>query len=445
MFIYPSLLSHIHGNDFYKTRSKTKFHIKDVLNNYWEDFVDTLSNLNIRDVVFQEVDKVRKCRTIALGYTQFDCPHCDNFVIVPHTCKSRFCSSCGSLYTKKRVINSKSKLLNVKHRHIVFTIPNSLRNIFRKNRSLLNLLYDSVNETITWIFNPSSFHNRESKKPVNQRVKTIKRVLKDSCLVPGYICVLHTYGRDLKWNPHIHMLISEGGLSNVSFKFKKISHFNYQSLRKTFQKILLDKLYNHFGKSFYQTKCKLYKKHNNGFYVYAHPKQFDDIQKGIEYVLRYSSKPAMAESRITNIDFDNDVISYWYDDHTTGKRIEVNEHPFTFLSKLILHIPDKNFKMIRYYGLYASKNHRYQEHINKMFKLETIKTLKQQSYWRYSLISSFNVDPIMCECGHIMVKTYACIPINESEDEWYEIIYNEQKTKFSINWEHHLRYNPTSY
>lgn len=98
------LNSYINGI-FYKNLSKTKFHIKDVLDSYFDSFVSDLPHLKIRDVVHDEVQKVRLCRTIALGYTMFDCPNCNNYVIVPHTCKSRFCSSCGNKYVNTRVMS----------------------------------------------------------------------------------------------------------------------------------------------------------------------------------------------------------------------------------------------------------------------------------------------------------------------------------------------------
>lgn len=444
MAICYSMLSHVQGETYYKNRSKTKYHIKDILNNYWDPFIENFSHLNIRDVVFKEVEKVRKCRTIDLGYTMYECSHCDNYIIVPHTCKSRFCSSCGSKYVKTRVLNSKHKFMNVKHRHIVFTIPESIRNIFLNDRDALNDLFDSVNETFTWMFNPVSYQNKEKKKDVKDRVKTITRINKDSCLVPGFICVLHTYGRDLKWNPHIHVLISEGGLTNQTMNYKAIKHFNYKTLRKTFQKILLDKLQKRIGRSFYTIKCKLYQIHNNGFYVYAHPKQFNDIQKGIEYVMRYSGKPAMAESRIINIDYDKDTITYWYDDHKTGKRITITEHVYKFIAKLIRHIPDEQFKTIRYYGLYSAKNHKYQGYFSRLYKLEKIRELKTRNNWRHNLMDCFNYDPITCECGHIMNKTYSYIPIQGSEDEWHEIKYSKEPWKES-NWEHFKKYSPSSY
>lgn len=430
---------------YYQSRSNNKLHIKNILNDYWDSFLKQFPLLHIRDVIHSEVKKVRLCRTIALGYTRFECPNCNNYSIVPHTCKSRFCSSCGNRYVNSRVIHSKKRFMKIKHRHIVFTIPEELRNLFLIDRSRLNLLFDSVSETFNWIFNPSSFQNKQRRKPIHKRNKKISRVNKDSCLVPGFIGVLHTYGRDLKWNPHIHVLITEGGLTNKTMKFKPYSHFNYLSLRKTFQKILLDKLYKIIGSSFYFLKCKLYKEKKNGFYVYAHPRQFSDIQKGTEYIMRYSGKPAMAESRIVDIHYDTDMITYWYDDHKTDTRVIVTEHIFEFIAKIIRHIPDKHFKTIRYYGIYSLKNHRYTDFFVKLHKYEEINKLKKRNNWRYNLIDHFQYDPILCECGHIMKKVYMYIPMNESEDKWYEIKFGPPVPFKKANWQHFTKYCPTKY
>lgn len=148
---------------YYKYRANNKLHIKNILNDYWDSFLKQFPHLQIRDVVHSEVRKVRLCRTIALGYTRFDCPNCNNYSIVPHTCKSRFCSSCGNKYVNTRVIHSKKKLMKIKHRHIVFTIPEVLRNLFLVDRSRLRLFFDSVSETFNWMFNPTSYQNKKKE------------------------------------------------------------------------------------------------------------------------------------------------------------------------------------------------------------------------------------------------------------------------------------------
>lgn len=94
------------------------------------------------------------------------------------------------------------------------------------------------------------------------------------------ILCLSSYGRDIKWNPHIHILIAEMKLSNN--KIQDWSYFNYDALSKRFMKILLDLLYEDIGKSFYKVKCDMYKKYPNVFYVYAEKKKFKNIKSYIE-------------------------------------------------------------------------------------------------------------------------------------------------------------------
>ena len=64
---------------------------------------------------------------------------------------------------------------------------------------------------------------------------------KSKNFVPGVVCVLHTFGRPLEWNPHIHCLITEGGFSDDGF-WRNVKHFNYTYLRKAFQTALLNEL-----------------------------------------------------------------------------------------------------------------------------------------------------------------------------------------------------------
>lgn len=412
------LNQYVKGQTFYKFASKCKIHITDIFNDYWDLFLETYPHLNIRDVVFKEVDKVRKCRTIALGYTMYTCPVCNQYTIVPHTCKSRFCSSCGVQYAKDRTLEASKRCMKTKHRHLTFTIPEELRPYFQNDRTMLEFLFSAVNETITYVF---------TKMNKTQRI------------TPGFISVLHTYGRDLKWNPHIHTLITEGGITKKSKTFRKITHFHYELYRKTFQRILLDKMYQHLGKSFYRMKTKMYYTHNNGFYVRAPELQFKSMEDGIRYIVRYTGKPVMAESRI--IKLENDYITYWYQDHKTGKRVEVTEHVFQFIAKIIKHIPNENFKMVRYYGIYAAKNHQFRPFFQRIFRNERIQQLKNQRLWRYSLMSTFHVDPLRCECGAVMMKEYSYFPYGKNGESYREKYWKRPKKELS-NWEHFTGYQP---
>ena len=102
---------------------------------------------------------------------------------------------------------------------------------------------------------------------------------------PGFIMVLHTFGRDLKWNPHIHCLISEGGYSDNAF-WRKTHHFNYTYLRNAFRTALLNELEAKIGPSFKKVKARCYREHKDGFYVYAKPNNCDP-KTAIKYIGRY--------------------------------------------------------------------------------------------------------------------------------------------------------------
>ena len=143
--------------DFYKYKDKVNnrkvvFSIKQIFKDWWNKFLDTFPNFNIRDVVFSNVERMLKCKTWDLGFAIFSCPNCGKEKIVPHTCKSRMCSSCGNKYNKQRETSIFTKLFRYKHRHVVFTIAEELRPFFRQDRRRFQYLFDASSITIKyWI------------------------------------------------------------------------------------------------------------------------------------------------------------------------------------------------------------------------------------------------------------------------------------------------------
>ncbi len=369
---------------YFKDRT-IKYRLKDIFDDNWDNFIKDNPNLKIRDVVFKEVDKMRSCRTSELGYSVYECPDCGELKFSYHTCKSRFCPSCGNKYVKKRADAILQKCYNCKHRHIVFTISDYLWDIFRKNRKLLDLLFQAVSQTILSWF-------KEKYKKENY--------------IPGIIAVLHTYGRDMKWNTHIHTIVTEGAMGNSNI-FKKFEYISFNALRKRFQKILLDLLEKELGKQNFKTlKNFIYKKSDNGFYVYAEQKKNkkQSTKDMVEYVVRYSGKPAMAESRI--IDYDGTYITFWYQRHEDNKIVKEKIHVYDFFKRLIIHIPEENFKTVRYYGIY-SKKHKFHDKMIMLMKSHTKELRKKLSTWRMMILKDFDTDPLTCpKCGNLMLWQY---------------------------------------
>ena len=335
-------------------------------------------DLKPRPVVMENIEKVINCGDPSYGGAMYICTHCKNWKFVPFRCHSRFCPTCGNKYAMERTTSMSFKLVNVNHRHCVFTIDENLRDFFLNDRSLLNCLFHAVNSVISRMF----FQMNKSKN-----------------FTPGFIMVLHTFGRDLKWNPHIHCLISEGGFSDDGF-WRHVKYFNYNFLRTAFRTALLNEMETIIGPSFKNVKSRCYREHKQGFYIYAKP-NLCDPKNVIKYIGRYLGRPVIATSRIDN--YDGDTVTFHYNRHEDNKYIEETLPAIDFIKRLIRHIPEKHFKMIRYGGLYA----RHREIDKTLFR--AISKNKHRIYrnfnqWRTAILLSFGYDPLECpDCKHKMV------------------------------------------
>ena len=334
--------------------------------------------LHPRPAVIENVNKMIHCGDSSHGGAMYGRPHCGNLKFVPFRCKSRFCPSCGNKYNQLRSFHMSCKLVSCVHRHCVFTIPAELRVYFLEDRTLLDCLFHSVRDVVLRMFS---------------------KMNKTENFTPGLICILHTFGRDLKWNPHIHDLISEGGAGNIT-PWRPVKHFDYSFLRNAFRKVLLERLTSRIGPTFRKVKNEMYTKHADGFYVRAKPNLCTpDIT--IKYISRYLGRPVIATSRIDTYDGKN--VTFHYTRHEDNKTVTETIPALNFIQKLIVHIPEKHFKMLRYYGIYA-KHHKQEKKLRKCISAEKQRFLRSIQDWRQSILLSFGYDPLCCsECGTSML------------------------------------------
>lgn len=359
--------------------------LQEIFTDYYEEIKYTL---HPRNTEMENIDKMINCGDPSFGGAMYGCPHCGKLKFVPFRCHSRFCPTCGNKYAMERTTNMSFKLLRVSHRHCVFTIDENLRDYFLQDRSLLNCLFHSVNRVISRMF----FQMNKSRN-----------------FTPGFIMVLHTFGRDLKWNPHIHCLISEGGYSDDGF-WRNVNHFHYAYLRNAFRTALLNELESKIGPSFKKVKAKCYAKHKHGFYVYAKPNKCDP-NTVLKYIGRYLGRPVIATSRIDK--YDGDMVTFHYNRHEDNKYMEETIPAMEFIQRLIRHIPEKHFKMIRYGGLYA--RHRDMDtKLNRAIAKEKHPIFRSFNQWRNAILLSFGYDPLECpDCSHKM--------------KFLELYYNHQR------------------
>ena len=373
--------------------------IAQIFDDHWNSTY--LANKHIIDLyrpnADKEIHKIIDCYNKNLGCSLYECPNCHDIVFIGHTCKSRFCSSCGYKYKSHRVESVLQTAYNCPHRQIVFTIPSKLRSyFFFPFEDRINILFQAVRDTIYSILNVSF---KKNKKGI------LKKYTSKIKFTPGFFAFLHTFGRDLKWNPHIHILIAELKLGdNGSWKFWKF--FDYDALSKRFQKILLTLLSKHLGKSFSKLKNDLFRSYPNGFYVYAEPKKFKDFKSGVEYVTRYCGRVPISENRIVN--YDGHTVTFSYIDHKDNNYHEMSLSASEFILTLLRHLLPSQFKIIRYYGFYKKK-HLLHPKMVPLIKPHSRIFRKSLLKYQASILLSFHRDPYNCPKCDTKMNFVLCI------------------------------------
>lgn len=370
--------------------------IASIFEDHWLSYYSKYKNSIdlLRPNADKEVHKIIDCSNHNLGFSVYCCPKCDEIIFSHHTCKGKLCSSCGIKSQKIKTQNILEKCINVKHRHITFTIPSSLCHWFFNILSSTDIMFLSVSDTLY------SIVNGKVKKKVKSKYKWK--------WTPGFFAFLHTFGRPLNFNVHIHVIIAEYVVDKFK-NLKKFNHFNYDALSKRFMKILLDRMQDYFGKErFKETKNEMFLKYKNGFYVNnkleADGYKFNSIEELIRYLTRYCSRPAMAESRIINYDGEN--VTFYYSDHTNEEYHEETNSAYEFITKLLRHLLPQNFKSIRSYGFY-NKSSKLCDNIVYVISREKIRIKRELLKWKNLIITSFNRIPIMCPfCGELMEATF---------------------------------------
>jgi len=295
------------------------------------------------------------CHTSKKGmhYYSCDAADCGSVQVQYHSCGNRHCPNCGHHKREAWVEKQLSDLLATSYYHIVFTLPHELNSTIMGNRTVMfKLLFDSSAYTLSEL----------SKDP-----KYLGATL-------GITSILHTWGQDLSFHPHIHCIVSGGGIGKDGtwVKEKRSNH------RFLFPQAILQKIYKAYylkslNKLIKQGKLKIedkdaldktiesigYKKWN----VYAKA-PFGGPEQVIKYLGRYTHKVAITTSRIKCVS--NKEISFEYRDYANANELKnmtlSNEE---FIRRYEQHILPKGFVKIRYYGYL--KNYKKQERLDQLF------------------------------------------------------------------------------
>jgi hypothetical protein len=279
---------------------------------------------------------IERCRTAALGGHLHVCEQCGYSAPVYNSCRNRHCPTCQNLEQHRWLERRRERILPVPYFHVVFTLPAELRPLVMAYReALYTLLFQAASETLL----------------------TLARDSKRLGATPAITMVLHTWTRDLRFHPHVHAIVSAGGLRagepsqwvrgrpRYLFPVKVMAKL----IRRLFRTALLHAIET--GVVSVPSECAATLERalfDKRWVVYAKP-PFGGAEQVFAYLGRYTHRVGISNSRILRSDAEGVTFTTKHGGTCTLSQVE-------FLRRLLRHVLPKGFHKIRHYGL-ASASH----------------------------------------------------------------------------------------
>lgn len=306
------------------------------------------------------MSSIEACRTSALGGHIDKCDDCGHTRISYNSCRNRHCPKCQSLAREQWIESRKDDLLSVPYFHIVFTLPSELSAIALRNQKVVyKILFKAASETLLEL----------ASDPKYLGVQT------------GITALLHTWGQNLMFHPHLHCIVPSGGLStdgNRWISSKKKFFIPVRVLSKKFkgkfiaylQRSYFNKELRFMGEIEELSKADVFLLLMEGlrqkdWVVYCKP-PFRSAEYVLHYLGRYTHKVAISNNRIVSCE--NGFVTYKWRDYRDKNKEKLMTVPYEeFIRRFLMHILPDKFVKIRHFGILGNRN--------KKTKLENCKRL----------------------------------------------------------------------
>ena len=333
---------------------------------------------------YKAANAILRCRTAVLGGHSDRCS-CGYTRISYNSCRNRSCPKCGSLKKEAWIEGRLCNIVDVRHFHAVFTVPSAFNALALANKEVFyNLLFKVSTET----------------------VKVLAADKKHLGALPGMTAVLHTWGKNLAFHPHIHMIVTGGGYSATGWKqggkkfflpvramSKKFRGLFVSSLRKAYQKGGIT-----FEKDEFNTLLDTVM--GKEWVVYC-KKPFKGSQGVYRYLGSYTHRTAITNSRLVEVTAERTTFTYKdYKDKGRQKlMVLANEE---FIRRFLLHVLPRGFTRIRHYGIYASAN-KNTKLARCMVMTKTKRHVPRRETMQETVLRLYKVNLSVCpECGRLL-------------------------------------------
>lgn len=318
--------------------------VQDVLRAHGGEFLATHGLTTQQRKAFEDM---LACRTSALGGHVDRCEGCGHELVSYNSCRNRHCPKCQAFRREAWVAREGCDLLDVGYYHVVFTVPHELNCVFWRNqREMYGLLFRCAWATV------AAF--ADDPKWLGART--------------GAVAVLHTWGRQLQYHPHVHMVVPSGGLTaNRTWRRTGSKFFApVKAMSKVFRAKLLggvralaptlelggcashlaaDGALDELVSGLFERKWVVYCK-----------RPFADAGCVLSYLGRYTHRVAISNSRIKSLE--GGVVTFGYRDTRDGRVRECRMDACEFIRRLLMHVLPKGLCKVRHYGILASRDKR---------------------------------------------------------------------------------------
>lgn len=344
---------------------------------------------------WQAMHAIETCRTAALGGHVDQCDHCGAQRIAYNSCRNRHCPKCQALDKEQWLEARQADLLPIPYFHVVFTLPETLRPVALQHQAVVyDLLFQAASQTLMQL----------TRDPQHLGAEI------------GCTMLLHTWSQTLNYHPHVHGMVTGGGLSPDGSRWigsRKDFFLPVKVMSRLFRGKVLAALKQAYQaghlpfsgalaawadeKIFRQQLTPLYQQ---DWIVYCKP-PFGRPEQTLAYLARYTHRVALSNDRLLNIE--DDHVTFSYREATDRTRIQPMTIPaFEFIRRFLLHVIPHQFRRIRHYGLLsnrsrATKLQQAQQLLGARAPAHRLETTPKPT-WQERLHRLTGVDPRRCPC-----------------------------------------------
>jgi hypothetical protein len=314
---------------------------------FLRDYGPALSSQQKR--VFSDI---QACRTAVMGGHVHGCDRCHHRQVSYNSCRNRHCPKCQAAARAQWLKQREAELLPIPYFHVVFTLPAEVGAVAMQNKRLLyGMLFEAASQTLMQVAaNPRHLGAAEI----------------------GVLAVLHTWGQNLMHHPHLHCVVSGGGLSADATRWiasKKHYFLPVRVLSRVFRnkfRGLLQKAFRRGALEFFGELERLAEPPafqrfltaatKREWVVYA-KRPFQDISCVLKYLARYTHRVAIANSRL--LAYGDGKVTFRYKDYAhQSQQRTMTLAAAEFIRRFLLHVLPDGFMRIRHYGYLANRHRR---------------------------------------------------------------------------------------